>query len=203
MAPSATLPLSTTFIPELDKSVLSLDWVLASGIKASASKASGVLSLPCTINMNVHVVIKDSLPFDLVLGRDWNLFCCDSVPNVRFVLSSGMLDLTPQAPLAIHPPDDCPMDVDAELDPESPHAMFLLSHLAISLPQSLKDKIIKLFRAKRFLFCVAENMFKSEILKRPDITMDEDLLLDRYKWLHPDCIPNAAGQRWSAQGSSP
>ncbi|KAJ7218157.1 hypothetical protein GGX14DRAFT_440100 [Mycena pura] len=60
--------------------------------------------------MNVHLIIKDSLPFDLVLGCDWHLFCRDSVLNAHFVLSSGKLDLMPQgssSPCACTEPSAC------------------------------------------------------------------------------------------------
>lgn len=104
MAPSATfcdLPLSTTFCSDLEKSVLSLDWVLASGLRTTASTTSGTLCLPCddsVCSMTVQLAITTSLPFDLVLGRDWLLFCRDSLPSSRFVLSSGVLDLCPAPP---------------------------------------------------------------------------------------------------------
>ncbi|KAJ7837883.1 hypothetical protein B0H14DRAFT_3870287 [Mycena olivaceomarginata] len=139
MPPSATffdIPLSSTFCADHEKSLLSLDWVLASGIKSSGSVASGVLSLPCegsTCVMNANLSIKDLLPFDLVLGRDWHLFCRDSLPSARFLLPSGILDFAPThmsfflfsgcfvnsvnpAPATVHPIQACPMDVDADLD---------------------------------------------------------------------------------------
>ena len=31
--------------------------------------------------------------------------------------------------------------------------------------------------------------FDVELLKRLDLTANEDLVLDRYKWLHPECNP--------------
>ncbi|KAJ7743467.1 hypothetical protein DFH07DRAFT_777384 [Mycena maculata] len=36
---------------------------------------------------------------------------------------------------------------------------------------------------------VGDHRFDLSILKRPDLQSDEANLLDRYKWLHPDCIP--------------
>ncbi|KAJ7674302.1 hypothetical protein B0H17DRAFT_1208106 [Mycena rosella] len=51
MAPAATfcnLPLSTSFDSELESSLLSLDWVLSSGVSASHSVACGLLSLSCS-----------------------------------------------------------------------------------------------------------------------------------------------------------
>ncbi|KAJ7825225.1 hypothetical protein B0H14DRAFT_3874576 [Mycena olivaceomarginata] len=131
MPPSATffdIPFSSTFCADHEKSLLSLDWVLASGIKSSGSVASGVLSLPCegsTCVMNVNLSIKDSLPFDLVLGRDWHLFCRDSLPRARFLLTSGILDFAPNPPATV-PIQACPMDVDADLDAGFPQRMFLV-----------------------------------------------------------------------------
>ncbi|KAJ6460624.1 hypothetical protein C8R45DRAFT_1109037 [Mycena sanguinolenta] len=81
--------------PHLERSVLSLDWVLSSGINTCDSGVSGVLSLPCegtTCVINVNLAIKDSLPFDLVLGHDWHLLCRDSLPNACSLLSSGPID---------------------------------------------------------------------------------------------------------------
>ncbi|KAJ6568742.1 hypothetical protein B0H19DRAFT_687188 [Mycena capillaripes] len=33
------------------------------------------------------------------------------------------------------------------------------------------------------------NKFDSQILTCPDLACDEDLLVDRFKWLHSDCVP--------------
>ncbi|KAF7349901.1 hypothetical protein MVEN_01290800 [Mycena venus] len=124
-ATSFDLPLSSTFCVDHEKSLLSLDWVLASGIESSGSVASDVLSLPCegsTCVMNVNLSIKDSLPFDLVLVRDWHLFCRDSLlnapflPNARFLLTSGILDFAPNPSVTFPPILACPMDVKADLD---------------------------------------------------------------------------------------
>ncbi|KAJ7902728.1 hypothetical protein B0H14DRAFT_2555226 [Mycena olivaceomarginata] len=77
------------------------------------------------------------------------------------------------------------------------------------IPQSLKDRIIKFFRemtsseAFTSFMCalcaeavplrshcsLSTKDFNLEILKRPDMAENEALLLDHYKWLHPDCIP--------------
>ncbi|KAJ7798262.1 hypothetical protein B0H14DRAFT_2907129, partial [Mycena olivaceomarginata] len=124
--------LSTTavfcFSRDLENSSLSLEWVLTSGVPATNSMVSGVLSLPCT-NEELETVcclqikrsafciprcslrttclggtwnpgasafapgVTSSLPFDLVLGRDWLQFIRDSLPNACFHLTSGPLDL--------------------------------------------------------------------------------------------------------------
>ncbi|KAJ7204906.1 hypothetical protein C8J57DRAFT_1542007 [Mycena rebaudengoi] len=133
MPPSATfcnLAVSTTFNAELEKSALSLDWVLASGIKTTVSIASGVLSLPCedtVCAMHVELTVTASLPFDLVLGRDWLHFCRDSLPNSRFILSSGLFDLRPtklaHSSAADHVHNDCAMDVDGDLEVGTLHGV--------------------------------------------------------------------------------
>ncbi|KAJ7814478.1 hypothetical protein B0H13DRAFT_2381725 [Mycena leptocephala] len=130
MSSSATfsdLPLwSSTFCADLEKSLLFLDWVLASGIKSSGSVAYGVLSLLCegsTCVMNVNLSIKDSLPFDLVLGCDWYLYCPDSLPGVRFLLTSGILDFAPNSPATVPPIQGCLMDIDTDLDAGFPQHM--------------------------------------------------------------------------------
>lgn len=73
----------------------------------------------------------------------------------------------------------------------------------------MKDKIIKLFRdvtsseALTTVTCascaeavalqaqcsLATDAFNTDLLKRPDVAVSEDPILDRYKWLHPDCVP--------------
>ncbi|KAJ7330809.1 hypothetical protein DFH08DRAFT_814896 [Mycena albidolilacea] len=77
------------------------------------------------------------------------------------------------------------------------------------VPQALKDKIIKIFRERTSsealtTFTCAScaetvplisqcslslDMFHTEIIKRPDRRLDDDLVLERYKWLHPECVP--------------
>ncbi|KAJ7208402.1 hypothetical protein C8J57DRAFT_1540696 [Mycena rebaudengoi] len=68
-----------------------------------------------------------SLPFDLVLGRDWLHFCRDSLPNSRFILSSGQFDLRPTKPAHSSPADhvhnDCAMDVDGDLEVGTSHGV--------------------------------------------------------------------------------
>ncbi|KAJ6486449.1 hypothetical protein C8R47DRAFT_1128473 [Mycena vitilis] len=127
------VPLSTSFDSSLDASVLSLDWVLTSGVNASRSIASGILSLPCSdgppCRMDVQLTITGSLPFDLVLGRDWISYCRKNCPEACVVLSSGTVVIRPQrtcslllayllfsAPLpasAPPAPDEAAMDVDS------------------------------------------------------------------------------------------
>ncbi|KAJ7251924.1 hypothetical protein C8J57DRAFT_1520244 [Mycena rebaudengoi] len=65
------LPLSTSVDASCAKSLLSLEWVLSSGVSAAQSSASGVLSLPygdSVCCMQINVSICSSLPYDHVLG---------------------------------------------------------------------------------------------------------------------------------------
>lgn len=79
------------------------------------------------------------------------------------------------------------------------------------IPQSVKNNCIRKFRDQtcsaalstftcascaesvslRFHCSVAigDSKFDLSVLKRPDLKSDEANLLDRYKWLHPDCVP--------------
>jgi hypothetical protein len=117
MPPSATLcavPLSTTFNPTVERSLLSIDWVLSSGLPAVESFVSGRLCLPyrsstdSVLSLDVRLAISASLPFDLVLGRDWFVQCADSLPNTCFYLSSGVVNLASFAPgTCALPPSYC------------------------------------------------------------------------------------------------
>ncbi|KAJ7920984.1 hypothetical protein B0H13DRAFT_1985948 [Mycena leptocephala] len=101
MTASATfcnVALSTALDWNRDLSILSLDWVFASGIRTDQGVASGVLALPC-VDGGVFAVptkfpLASSLPSDVVLGRDWLQYCRQTVPNACF-LSSGLVDLRP------------------------------------------------------------------------------------------------------------
>ncbi|KAJ7140757.1 hypothetical protein C8R44DRAFT_974533 [Mycena epipterygia] len=76
-------PLSTAFDHNLESSLLSLDWVLTSGLRPNNSVLCGCLCLPyrdsadCVWSLDVQLTISASLPFDLVLGHDCvlNLEC--------------------------------------------------------------------------------------------------------------------------------
>ncbi|KAJ7127328.1 hypothetical protein C8R43DRAFT_1240451 [Mycena crocata] len=107
------LPLSTAFDSNAEKSALSLDWVLNSGVAAVRSAASGILTLPCengVFCLEINLPIVSSLPFDLVLGRDCLQYCRESAPDTTIYLSSGQVDLrrppidyTPATPPPCHP----------------------------------------------------------------------------------------------------
>ena len=95
MSPSASfcnVPLSSSVDASSESSLLSLDWVLTSGVSVSQSVASGLVTLPTTdslCSMHMKLRVCSGLPYDLVLGRDWLFFCRQTLPHASFVLSSG------------------------------------------------------------------------------------------------------------------
>ncbi|KAF8214680.1 hypothetical protein K438DRAFT_1955729 [Mycena galopus ATCC 62051] len=97
MAATATfcnIPLSTSVNPLCDRFLGSLDWLLTAGIPASRAVASGVLTLPSgntVSSMHMDLSVTTSLPYDLVLGRDWLSFCRPTLPHASFRLSSGFV----------------------------------------------------------------------------------------------------------------
>ncbi|KAJ7708476.1 hypothetical protein B0H14DRAFT_3642863 [Mycena olivaceomarginata] len=97
MARSATfceIPVSTSLDPLSANSLVSLDWILSSGIPARQSVASGVLTIPSTdtvYSMHLKVSVAADLSCDLVLGRDWLFFCRQTLPHASFELSSGIV----------------------------------------------------------------------------------------------------------------
>ncbi|KAJ6613003.1 hypothetical protein B0H10DRAFT_2050067 [Mycena sp. CBHHK59/15] len=126
MPPSATLcavPLSTTFNSTLERSLLSIDWVLTSGLSAVESLVSGRLCLPyrsssdSVLSLDVQLAVSASLPFDLVLGCDWLVHCTNSVPDACFYLSSGLVNLASFAP---DPPALCSSTHSPTMDIDGP-----------------------------------------------------------------------------------
>ncbi|KAF8162204.1 hypothetical protein K438DRAFT_1985325 [Mycena galopus ATCC 62051] len=95
MAPSATfcnVALSTAVDSSSATSRVSLDWILSAGISAPGSVASGILTLPCgdtVCSMHTKLSVTSTLPYDVVLGRDWLFFCRETLPHTSFDLSSG------------------------------------------------------------------------------------------------------------------
>ncbi|KAJ6546082.1 hypothetical protein DFH09DRAFT_1282058, partial [Mycena vulgaris] len=93
------VPVSTAFDPNLQSSLLSLDWVLASGLCFNNSLISGRLCLfyrdstDGVWSPDVELAISASLPFDLVLGHDWLQLCQTTLPYASFDLASGVLNL--------------------------------------------------------------------------------------------------------------
>ncbi|KAJ6586319.1 hypothetical protein DFH09DRAFT_1143117 [Mycena vulgaris] len=68
------LPVSTSFNPDCERSLLALEWIFSSGISARDGVASGTLSLPCndsgcTTTMHLDLAVTSALPYDLVLGH--------------------------------------------------------------------------------------------------------------------------------------
>ncbi|KAJ7805329.1 hypothetical protein B0H13DRAFT_2387780 [Mycena leptocephala] len=101
MPPSATfcnIPLPTTFDPDLERSVVCLDWVLNSEVSTANSLMSGRLYLlfhgtaDSVCSLRMHLPVSAALSFDLVLGRNWLQLCFTSFGTARFYLSSGALD---------------------------------------------------------------------------------------------------------------
>ncbi|KAJ7724146.1 hypothetical protein B0H14DRAFT_3004239, partial [Mycena olivaceomarginata] len=89
-----SLPLSTSFHPGSEKSSISLDWVLASGIPVPRSTAGGILSFPygntiCSMHMSLSG--SSSLAYDLFLGWDWLFFCRETLPGASFQFTSGVI----------------------------------------------------------------------------------------------------------------
>ncbi|KAJ6531530.1 hypothetical protein DFH09DRAFT_1370526, partial [Mycena vulgaris] len=99
MAATATfhnVSLTTAFAQDADKSLLSLDWVMNSGIRTVRSVASGVLTLPAIdgfVSLHMDLPVASSLPFDIVLGRDWLQYCREALPETVIHMSSGLVDL--------------------------------------------------------------------------------------------------------------
>ncbi|KAJ6493792.1 hypothetical protein DFH09DRAFT_1338006 [Mycena vulgaris] len=93
------IPVSTAFDPNLQSSLLFLDWVLASGLCPNNPLLSGRLCLPYhdstdgVWSLDVELAISASLPFDLVLGHDWLQLCQTTLPYASFDLASGVLNL--------------------------------------------------------------------------------------------------------------
>ncbi|KAJ6555495.1 hypothetical protein B0H10DRAFT_2122915 [Mycena sp. CBHHK59/15] len=120
---SVCCPLSTTFNSTLERSLLSIDWVLTSGLSAVESLISGRLCLPyrsssdSVLSLDVQLAVSASLPFDLVLGRDWLVHCTNSVPDACFYLSSGLVNLASFAP---DPPALCSSTHSPTMDIDGP-----------------------------------------------------------------------------------
>ncbi|KAJ7824019.1 hypothetical protein B0H14DRAFT_3145832 [Mycena olivaceomarginata] len=79
------------------ESLLSLDWDLSSGICA---------------RLQMDLCVVSSLPYDLVLGRDWIQYGCESVADPCFFLSSGITDLRLPQTIYPTPPQMVPTDSD-------------------------------------------------------------------------------------------
>ncbi|KAJ7646900.1 hypothetical protein FB45DRAFT_1051495 [Roridomyces roridus] len=87
-------PLSTAFDGHSDITMLSISWVLTSGIPTIGATTSGFLTLPLVDGTNSSMLINASvhsgdLEYDLILGRDWLTFCRQTQPQTTFTLTTG------------------------------------------------------------------------------------------------------------------
>ncbi|KAJ6567487.1 hypothetical protein B0H10DRAFT_1965423 [Mycena sp. CBHHK59/15] len=74
------------------------------------------------LSLDVQLAVSASLPFDLVLGRDWLVHCTNSVPDACFYLSSGLVNLASFAP---DPPASCSSTHSPTMDIDGPEYLFL------------------------------------------------------------------------------
>ncbi|KAJ7883604.1 hypothetical protein B0H13DRAFT_2344036 [Mycena leptocephala] len=150
MAPSATfcrIPLSTSIDHRSPKSLVTLEWILSSGLSAHQSAVSGILTLPygdTVCSMHMELSITASLPYDLVLGRDWLLFCRQTLPHASFTLSSGVVHpgrLASADPLPT--PGLSPMDIDTRNNAVQPASAMSLWFAAVHL-RPVRDRLLHL-----------------------------------------------------------
>ncbi|KAJ7806601.1 hypothetical protein B0H14DRAFT_3483980 [Mycena olivaceomarginata] len=143
MARSATfceIPLSTSIDPLSENSLVSLDWILSSGIPARQSVASGVLTVTSTdtvYSVPLKVSVVADLPCDFVLGRDWLFFCWQTLPHTSFELSWGIVrpGQLPRSSSADSASESYTMDIVphlADVNVMSPQRTALLSLLFLS-----------------------------------------------------------------------
>ncbi|KAJ7705942.1 hypothetical protein B0H14DRAFT_3026855, partial [Mycena olivaceomarginata] len=89
LLPLAALSLSLDAASE--KSSVALNWILANGIPAPHSAASGVTVWHhCLLYAHQGLGLPRA-PYDLVLGCDWLFFCRETLPHSSFNLSSGVV----------------------------------------------------------------------------------------------------------------
>ncbi|KAJ6542111.1 hypothetical protein B0H10DRAFT_2137028 [Mycena sp. CBHHK59/15] len=93
-------PFVDTFNSTLERSLLSIDWVLTRAYPLSNPFSSD------------SVFCLGFSPFDLVLGRDWLVHCTNSVPDACFYLSSGLVNLASFAPALCSSTHSPTMDID-------------------------------------------------------------------------------------------
>jgi hypothetical protein len=117
-----TIPVSVSVDATAEKSLITLDWVLSSGIPVLHSVASGVLTLPSG---------DTELPYDLVLGRDWLFFCRETIPHATFALTSGIVCPGKSSSAAVNGPVPgasvpSDMDVDGQFDGDNGTSIYIL-----------------------------------------------------------------------------
>ncbi|KAJ7815382.1 hypothetical protein B0H14DRAFT_2847906 [Mycena olivaceomarginata] len=77
-------PVSLSVNPASEKSLVTLYWILANGIAAPRSAASGVLTLPSRGSIcSMHI--------EASICRDWLFSCRETLPHSSFTLSSGVV----------------------------------------------------------------------------------------------------------------
>ncbi|KAJ7809022.1 hypothetical protein B0H14DRAFT_3760351 [Mycena olivaceomarginata] len=88
---------------------------LSAGLSIRRLWCSGAPSDNTVSYMDMKLSVTASLPYDLqvVLGRDWLFFCCQTLPHAAFHLSSGTVEPGQQSS-ALLPPNSLsqPMDLD-------------------------------------------------------------------------------------------
>ncbi|KAJ7067560.1 hypothetical protein C8F01DRAFT_1121665 [Mycena amicta] len=87
-------PVSCSLDSTSQQAQVSLEWVLSAGIRSCGGEVRGTLLLDAsgtTVSMLLCAVVRSSLPYDLLLGRDWLHFCRDTLPDAVFTLSSGIV----------------------------------------------------------------------------------------------------------------
>ncbi|KAJ6563270.1 hypothetical protein DFH09DRAFT_1315454 [Mycena vulgaris] len=103
MSASATfcnIPLSTSFNPKSEKSLLTLERILSSGLSARDAVASGVLSLPYD-NTSCSMYINLTISHLSRMTSSWAMIRCIVRPGLRTASSLNTLQA-------------CPMDIDTE-----------------------------------------------------------------------------------------
>ncbi|KAJ7757366.1 hypothetical protein DFH07DRAFT_958727 [Mycena maculata] len=120
MATFCNVPLSTSLDLLSEHSRVSLDWILISGVPASRSSASGVLTLPSgdTIySMHMKLSVTAGLPYDLPL-----------LGNLSSLSEASVTEVVPPSPVV--------GDNTADMRPQSVSAMslwFVAVHLRLVL----------------------------------------------------------------------
>ncbi|KAJ7460487.1 hypothetical protein B0H11DRAFT_2242059 [Mycena galericulata] len=82
--------LSTSFDPLSEKSQVSLDWILANGIRAPQSAASGIRTIPSggtVCSMPIKLSVCSDLPYDLSVLR-----CCLAGKTIKSLALNRYLE---------------------------------------------------------------------------------------------------------------
>ncbi|KAJ7243526.1 hypothetical protein C8J57DRAFT_1525632 [Mycena rebaudengoi] len=184
------LSLSTSFNRNKEQSELSLDWVLASGIPATHSRTHGILSIPCTAGFSsiyLELSIVSSLPFDLVLGRDWLQYCWELAFDTVMQLSDCHVDLRASA-ASISGPSPQPSQPDTNTDTMDIDAdTFTHTEGFIS-----EDSQMPMCDCGRPLTCRCPSTSASVPLHTPDVSHIYPALVERLS-----VLDRGYGQAWN------